>query len=1192
MVNSLPLPVTRARIGGYVIGDCLLDSGSQKTLIDSRILGMIAPQEKLGPAPRLISASGHPLKALGTCNLPVTVANSGQDGEVTCEFTVVDGLTHDCIFGWDFLQCHGAVLDCSNVSGRVKVRLKRPVRIPPKSVSCLCVKTDQPLTAEVDYVFTGQQGGQIEFTDALVRPYSGHEMPLMVRNRSDRFVNLRRRDVIGYMQLASGVDVTDVPPDDSVFETNAVSAGDSKFLGKGTDEILELFKVGEGLKGSSREKLASLLQSFPEVFSESYSDIGCYNGGEVDLEVQPGTRPQFAKPYPVPWAREKALGEQLQQLQASGVVAVGEPSDWNSPVILVSKGRASEFRIVQDMRQINKHLLPKKFVLPSIDDFLYSLQGWNIASSLDIKHAFWNLRLSQESQKMCAFYALGQTFYPLRMPMGCAQSSYFLHVVMHRILGDLKGVSIYADDVLLTSTDIESHLKLLHDVLERLSRAGLKLSPNKCSIGMRTLSYLGHQITPEGVSIDPERVRCITDLEPPRSVKEAKRIYGFYAWFRKFIPSFSSVSAPLARLANSDSFYWNDELEQAFQSLRLCLLSDRVLAYPTRQEGDRFILYTDSSTVGSGQILCQIQGGVEKVIAFNGSKYSKAQTKWTIYELELFSFITGLKKFYKYLSDTEFIWRCDCKSALQIIQSREEVNPRIVRWRAYVSQFRFLTEHRPATAMRHVDMLSRVPETTSGALHSDGDVIRRTEGTETAAGEVGDGRAAEAGLATDALADGSALAEANFVDDTVPIMSRGREEILWYQKHDRNCRAIVHGLKHGKWPRFCPPILKREKVESFSLQNGILCRRDTMRDDPKVVWPVAKRFEMMYKNHDVSHHAHGGSEKLFQKLSQQIWYPGLKRDCSNYVSSCKRCSRSKDDRGVAPPPLLPQPAAGPGDILVVDVVHMPSSRISGKTLVLTCVDKFTGFLTHYPLPSGSAESLTDVLTGHFLRFGPPRIIETDAGANMKSQKVWDLCRFWDIHVRHGVAFHHEAVGKIERRHRDIKRRLRALSDSYGTDWESHLAAIVFSLNTEVSSSHDYSPYFLYFMRNVNTPGSHLFSRPMPKYSEDYVHERMRTVAATLKSAHDNLRESQCTQKRQYDLRHRVKEPAYKPGDRVRIRNFERQRGVSQKMEHPWSQMYTVVGMCGRRHVECVDPETGRVRRTHVRFLKPVYQRNV
>ena len=108
MVGSLPLPVTRAQINGFVVSDCLLDSGSQKTLLDSQIFRIVSPQAELKPAPHLISASGHPLKALGTCSLPVTITDCDQtDNVVMFEFTVVDGLTHDCIFGWDFLQCRG-----------------------------------------------------------------------------------------------------------------------------------------------------------------------------------------------------------------------------------------------------------------------------------------------------------------------------------------------------------------------------------------------------------------------------------------------------------------------------------------------------------------------------------------------------------------------------------------------------------------------------------------------------------------------------------------------------------------------------------------------------------------------------------------------------------------------------------------------------------------------------------------------------------------------------------------------------------------------------------------------------------------------------------------------------------------------------------------------------------------------------
>ena len=106
-------------------------------------------------------------------------------------------------------------------------------------------------------------------------------------------------------------------------------------------------------------------------FSRGYGDIGTYSSRHVNLELLPGDRPQFVKPCPVPWAREEQLKSQLDELQSCGVFEEGEPSDWNSPIILVPKGKGKqprEFRIlvVKDMRSLNKCLVPETFVFQTL----------------------------------------------------------------------------------------------------------------------------------------------------------------------------------------------------------------------------------------------------------------------------------------------------------------------------------------------------------------------------------------------------------------------------------------------------------------------------------------------------------------------------------------------------------------------------------------------------------------------------------------------------------------------------------------------------------------------------------------------------------------------------------------------------------------------------------------------------------
>ena len=92
--------------------------------------------------------------------------------------------------------------------------------------------------------------------------------------------------------------------------------------------------------------------------------------------------------------------------------------------------------------------------------------------------------------------------------------------------------------------------------------------------------------------------------------------------------------------------------------------------------------------------------------------------------------------------------------------------------------------------------------------------------------------------------------------------------------------------------------------------------------------------------------------------------------------------------------------------------------------------------------TGTTDGIVDALAKQFLTFGPPKYLETDAGSNFKSKKLFDFCQFWGVGVRHAVGGHHEGIGKVERRHRDIKRRLRAMSDRFGTDWEIHLPSSV------------------------------------------------------------------------------------------------------------------------------------------------------
>lgn len=333
MVN---LPITKVHINGFAVSDCLIDTGAAANLIDSRVFSVVAPSAKLEPPARLVSASGHSLNALGTCCLSVDVLGTGET-LTEVDFVVVHNLTHDVVLGWQFLSANHVVLNCSpSQSAKIKLRLKKAVNVPPHSAVCLEVKVDQSLP-DSEYLFVGQRSSNVEVADALLRPISDNVIPIYIRNRTAQLITMHRRSVIGYVEVVTDVDECEdmaaaapesrEPVDEAAVEVNAVSADDGRFVGKGTDEILSEFVVGEPITGAQRDKLAALLASFPGAFSRGYADIGKFKGDEVNLELQPGTNPQFIKPYPIPWSREEQLKSQLDELQSCGVLEEGEPAD-------------------------------------------------------------------------------------------------------------------------------------------------------------------------------------------------------------------------------------------------------------------------------------------------------------------------------------------------------------------------------------------------------------------------------------------------------------------------------------------------------------------------------------------------------------------------------------------------------------------------------------------------------------------------------------------------------------------------------------------------------------------------------------------------------------------------------------------------------------------------------------------------
>ena len=127
------------------------------------------------------------------------------------------------------------------------------------------------------------------------------------------------------------------------------------------------------------------------------------------------------------------------------------------------------------------------------------------------------------------------------------------------------GCYVIMDDVLVYGSTQQEHDKRLKAVLQRVQTSGVTLKKDKCEFSKNTLKFLGHIISKDGVSADPDKTKAIQDMIPPKNVTELRRFMGMVNQFNKFTPCLAEMSLPLrCLLGEKQCWTWGPDQEKAF----------------------------------------------------------------------------------------------------------------------------------------------------------------------------------------------------------------------------------------------------------------------------------------------------------------------------------------------------------------------------------------------------------------------------------------------------------------------------------------------------------------------------------------------------------------------------------------------------------------------------------------------------
>ncbi|KAJ9515323.1 hypothetical protein QJQ45_006560 [Haematococcus lacustris] len=408
----------------------------------------------------------------------------------------------------------------------------------------------------------------------------------------------------------------------------------------------------DAVSHAQRQHLQDLLDEYSDVF-QPITGLPPERAVGHSIPLQPDGKPPARPSYRMSKPEQDELRKQITDLLAKGLI---EPSSspYAAPVLFVQK-KSGELRMCIDYRQLNKITIRDQYPLPRIDDLFDQLAGKTVFSSLDLQAGYHQIRIPAEDVPKTAFRTPMGHYQFKVLCFGLTNAPATFQRVMNEAFAEVINdcALVYLDDILVMSKDSEEHLVHLRRVFDLLRKNKFYAKLSKCEFMQRTLKFLGHIISAQGISVDPCKVTAISEWPVPTSLKTLQSFLGAANYVRKFVHNFSTIAAPLTNLTGpkKESFPWKAwpqaELD-AFNALKQAISNVPLLKLPDHSKP--FQVHCDASLEGIGAVL--MQDGYP--LAYYSRKLIPAEINYTTGEQELLALVSACQQWRCYLEGVPF----------------------------------------------------------------------------------------------------------------------------------------------------------------------------------------------------------------------------------------------------------------------------------------------------------------------------------------------------------------------------------------------------------------------------------------------------------------------------------------------------------------------------------------------------------
>ncbi|CAB0031216.1 unnamed protein product [Trichogramma brassicae] len=400
------------------------------------------------------------------------------------------------------------------------------------------------------------------------------------------------------------------------------------------------------------------------------SSLGLTTLTEHHIDVQ-GAAPIRHHPRRMSPKMLEVAHAEVDKMLADGVIE-RSASAWSSAPVIVKKADGSN-RFCIDYRDLNKVTKKDAYPVPNMDHILDKLRRARYITTIDLKSAYFQIKMEKSSKKFTAFAIPGSGLYQfLRLPFGLCNAPASFQRLIDALFGPEFEPHVfgYLDDIIIVTESFDEHMKCLELVLTKLRDAGLTVNRKSAISAARESSTSG--------------------------------------WYARFIPNDSELKKPLLELLHKDAEWrWVEKHQNAFETLKRAITEAPVLARPDFSKP--FVVQCDASDVAIGGVLTQVHEDGEHPIVYVSRVLTPAERNYNTSEKECLALLWAIKKLRPYLEGYRFVAITD-HSALQYLRNLKEPTGRLARWALEMQQRDFEVVHRKGKYNELPDALSRVCE--------------------------------------------------------------------------------------------------------------------------------------------------------------------------------------------------------------------------------------------------------------------------------------------------------------------------------------------------------------------------------------------------------------------------------------------------------------------------------------------------